>query len=417
MPLTPSTPASPAPAPLQGSAQTIEGGLNRSGPLQGGVKEQSSLNPSLRLTPQYQGRADANKGQGASLKPMQGQYVPEQIRGGVHTAGSEGGISAGPVQFLGNTPRGGSNGMHGVILPISSYHRTPASGVIDFIPGSSKTFRSEGGIQSKDAMPKHYQTVGHGIIVLTNELTVSSVPRVPAIPMFGGGGGGSVLSAVQPCSVQTRAPGISTGTIIWNCLGGSDETHYATKHGITTAPGFEVTITPPGLSKETLGGRWSTNPTSPIELSALANPLQRQHIFNRIEPVPEETARAGVLAQFQARGCDTWPQWYRAIAKAIYTHWQMVDVCPGTTKLEVTVKANHEISGQVLEFIPAVDIERNVPRETEFRETAVKIVDQLSCFEIPDFPNPPTGQVVFDIDLKRTVDGPTGPTVVGIPTK
>src|ERR1700733_9781053 len=133
---------SPAPAPLQGSAQTLSTGVSRSGPLQGGIKEESSLNPSLRLTPQYQGRVDASKGQVGPLKPMQGQYVPEQIRGSVHSGGSEGGISDGPVQFLGNTPRGGSTGMHGVISPISSFHSTPASGVINYIPGASTSFTS-----------------------------------------------------------------------------------------------------------------------------------------------------------------------------------------------------------------------------------------------------------------------------------
>jgi hypothetical protein len=105
------------------------------------------------------------------------------------------------------------------------------------------------------------------------------------------------------------------------------------------------------------------------------------------------------------------------MAKAIYTHWQMVDVCPGTAKLEVTVKANHDISGQVIEFTPVADIERNVQRETEFREMAVKIVDQLGFFEIPGFPNTPNSQVVFDIDLKRTVNGPTGSSVEGLPSK
>jgi len=417
----PSPSPAPAAVPLQGSAQTLSTGVSRSGPLQGGIKEESSLNPSLRLTPQYQGRADANNGLGRSLNPMKGQYVPETIRGSVHTGGSEGGISDGPVQFLGGTPRGGNTGMHGVISPISSYQRTPASGVINYIPGSSTSFTSEGSLQSKNLMPEHYQTVGRGVVVLTPELTVSSVPRVPAIPMFGGCNRGSALSAVQAMqtSVQMIAPGGNTGDIIRSFLPAGDDTHYVTRHGITTAPGYEVTITPPGLSKETLGGAWSTNPTtptSPIELRATPFPMLSQHIFNRIEPAAE-VARAGVLADLQPGKCDTWPQWYRAVARSIYTHWQAVDVCPGTAKLEVTVKADHDISGQVIEFTPAADIERNVQRETEFREMAVKIVDQIGFFEIPDFPNPPSSQVVFDIDLKRTVNGPTGISVVGVPSK
>jgi hypothetical protein len=72
---------------------------------------------------------------------------------------------------------------------------------------------------------------------------------------------------------------------------------------------------------------------------------------------------------------------------------------------------------ELIEFIPATDVERNIPRETEFRETAVKIVDQVGFFEIPDFPKPPANQVTFDIDLKRTVNGPTGVSIVGVPAK
>ena len=411
---------SPAPAPLQGSAQTLSTGVSQSGPLQGGIKQEASLNPSLRLTPQYQGNVGASKGPTRSLNPMQGQYVPEQIRGSVHTGGSEGGILGGPVQFLGNTVQGGGPGMHGIISPISSTHSTPASGVINYIPGTNTTFAAEGSSQSQGPMPEHYRTVGRGVIVLTPELTVSSMARVPAMPMFGGSMKGSALSAVQAMQVPVEmiVPGTNTCTVTNNLPGGK-ETHYVTSHGITTAPGYEVTISPPGLSKETLGGGWSTSPTTPtrpIELSAVPISMDSQHIFNRIEPAAE-VARAGVLAEFQAGRCDTWPQWYRAMAKAIYTHWQMVDVCPGTAKLEVTVKANHDISGQVIEFTPVADIERNVQRETEFREMAVKIVDQLGFFEIPGFPNTPNSQVVFDIDLKRTVNGPTGSSVEGLPSK
>jgi hypothetical protein len=39
----------------------------------------------------------------------------------------------------------------------------------------------------------------------------------------------------------------------------------------------------------------------------------------------------------------------------------------------------------------------------------------VGFFEIPDFPKPPANQVTFDIDLKRTVDGPTGVSIVGVP--
>ncbi|MBS1991937.1 MAG: hypothetical protein JSS83_15550 [Cyanobacteria bacterium SZAS LIN-3] len=415
----------PSPEAPYPSPKPLSAGVSQNGPLQGGIKQESPLNPSLRLTPQYQGRVDSSAIHGGpSLNPMKGQYVPEQIRGSVHTGGTDGGISDGPVQFLGDTVRGGNNGMHGVISPISTYHRTPASGVINYIPGTSASFAGEDISQNRDNLPQHYKTVGRGVVVLDPALTVSSMPKTPAVPMFGGTMPGSALSSIQQTlqnSIQMVGPGMNTAAVVRSSLPGDNETHYVTRNGVTTAPGFEVTITPPGLTRETLGGRWSTNPpisAVPVELSAVPGTMQSQHIFTRIEPAAE-VAKAGVLAQFQAGTCETWPQWYRAMARTIYTHWQMVDVCPGATKLEVTVKADHEISGRVIEFTPAADIERNVPRETQFRETAVQIVNQIGFFEVPDFPktpnSPATNQVVFDIDLKRTVDGPTGISVVGVP--
>jgi len=391
-------------------------------PLQGGVKEESQINPSLRLTPQYQGRASAAPRYGPSLNPMQGQYVPETIRGSVHSGGSEGGISDGPVMFSGDRVKGSNGGMYGVIPPISSYNRTPATGVMNYIPGSDVSYMHEGRSQSQSGLPQHYRTVGRGVTVLSPELTVSSIPRsAPAVPMFGGSMVGSALTTMQnmQTSVQMISPAMNTGAVVKNLLPASEETHYVTRNGITTAPGFEVTLTPPGLTKETLGGQWSSNPppaSRPIELSAVPGTMQTQHIFTRVEPAAE-IARAGVLSQFQPGKCDNWPQWYRAVAKTIYTHWQNVDVCPGTVRMEVTVKADHEISGKVTDFIPAPDIERNVAKETQFRETAVRVVDGIGFFELPNFPNVPAEQAVFDIELKRTVNGPAGIQVVGVPSK
>lgn len=419
----------PAPAAVVPSPKPLTSGVSSTGPLQGGIKSESQLNPSLRLFPQFQGQVNGNGAFGRPLSPIRDSYTPEQIRGNVHTGGTNGGITGGPVELLGDTARGGNGRMYGLIAPISSYNRTPAHGVVNYIPGSNVTSIFNGGSRSVDTTPSHYQTVGRGVTVLSPELAVSSIP-VPSIPVpsmaqpttfFGGRMVGSALGsltdAVKPALLMI-APGIYTITNLRSSLPSpqAEETHYTTKHGITTAPGYEVTITPPGQSKETLGGRWSANQPTPVSLSAVPGTLQAQRIFTRIEPV-SEMARANVLTQFQATPCDTWPQWYRVVAKAIYTRWQTADVCPGTAKLEVTIKPDHDISGRVVEFIPADDVERNIPRETEFRETAVKIVDQVGFFEIPDFPKPPANQVTFDIDLKRTVNGPTGVSIVGVPAK
>jgi hypothetical protein len=414
----------PAPAPVVPSQKPLTSGVSSTGPLQGGIKSESQLNPSLRLVPQFQGQVNGNGAYGQPMSPIRDSYTPEQIRGNVHTGGTNGGITGGPVELLGDTARGGNGKMYGLIAPISSYNRTPAHGVMNYIPGSNVTSIFSGGSRSVDTTPSHYQTIGRGVTVLSPELAVSSVPfteKRQSPSYIGGRIMGWALSSwseeFEP-TLKMIAPGIYTITNLRSSLPApqAEETHYITKHGITTAPGYEVSITPPGQSKETLGGRWSANQPTPVSLSAVPGTLQAQRIFTRIEPV-SEMARANVLTQFQATPCDTWPQWYRVVAKAIYTRWQTADVCPGTAKLEVTIKPDHDISGRVVEFIPAGDVDRNIPRETEFRETAVKIVDQVGFFEIPDFPKPPANQVTFDIDLKRTVNGPTGVSIVGVPAK
>ncbi|CAN5153632.1 hypothetical protein BH11CYA1_BH11CYA1_16950 [soil metagenome] len=413
-----------APAPVVPQNQPLSSSISRTGPLQGGVKNESQLNPSLRLFPQYQGQVNGNGAYGRSMSPLKDTYMPEQIRGNVHTGGLGGGIGGGPVELLGDTARGGNGKMYGMIAPISSYNRTPAHGVVNYIPGSDFTSVFSGGNRTVESAPNHFQTIGRGVTVLSPELAVSSIPiPIPITPqpsMILGGRMvgptlGTLTQAIQPTMLMI-APGVYTISNLRTSLPQVEETHYITKHGITTAPGYEVTITPPGQSKETLGGRWSANQPTPVSLSAVPGTLQSQRIFTQVEPV-SEMARANVLTQFQATPCDTWPQWYRVVAKAIYTRWQTADVCPGTAKLEVIIKPDHDIQGRVVEFVPAADVERNIPRETEFRETAVKIVDQVGFFEIPDFPKPPANQVTFDIDLKRTVDGPTGVSIVGVPLK
>ncbi len=364
--------------------------------LQGGVKNESHLNPSLQLTPGFRGTAEYG------LRPStpNASDGPVQYKGNVRIGSP---LSAAaqtnnsPTELLGGSIRGAAGGMQGIILPISSYNRTPAGGVINYVPGSYLT------------APEHYKTIGRGVTVLAPELAVSAMPTMmPALLGPGKFASGTVGQMLQ---IQMIAPGVNTTGNIKATVPSSDA-GYITRRGVTTAAGYEVSITPPGMSKETLGGRWSTKGALPLSLSAVPGTLQSQRIFTRIEPAGE-IAHAGLLTQLQAnRTCTSWPEWYRAVARSIYSGWQTADVCPGIAKLEVTVKADHEISGRVIDFIAADGMARNIPRETAFRETSVKTVNRTGYFEIPDFPDSKVKQVVFDIDLKRTVDGPTGVTVV-----
>lgn len=423
----------PEPAGSSSSAGSLNGSVNanynrplttgiiRSGALQGGIKSESSINPSLRVIPQFGGRA---AGQGAYLRPglpRSDEFAPVQYKGGVRAGGPLSGAEEdnGPAIYYGDTARGNTGRfLHGVIPPISTYVRTPANGVINYGPASSYLPSVVGTDHLEDPAPAHYKTVGRGITVLAPELSVSELPmpkspgqpECAAVTMIRPGMGG-FTSAMNTCGIVRTAMANNTPSAV-------AEPHYITRGGVTALPGYEVTITPPGLAKETLGGLWSAHDAGPApsSLMATARPITAQPMYTRAEPV-SNMATAALLPQFAAgRKCTDWGDWYRTVARAIYSRWQTADVCPGTAKLEVTVKADHDITARVIDFVPAADIERNVPKETEFRETSVRIVDNIGFFEIPDFPGQ-QDQVVFDIDLKRTVDGPTGVSVVGFPKR
>lgn len=399
-------------------ARPLTSGVARTGPLQGGIKSETSINPSLRVTPVYGGRVGAQGGYLKPLRPTEDGTEPVQYKGGVRVGGPlDADIeSGGPTMYSGSN----SHGRHiqGVIAPISSYRKTPANGVIDYGPATGY-LPSTNNMQAMEA-PPHYQTVGRGVTVLSKELVVEHMPVV----MPFGPGNLPYVQMIRPSMSSTIgylfSPGSDGHTS--STVATSSDSHYITRGGVTSLPGYEVTISPPGLEKQTLGGVWSANypapANAPKSLMANAGLLSPQRLFTRAEPVTN-MARANMLSQFASGNnkCTNWGDWYRTVADAIYSRWQNLDVCPGTSKLEVTVKADHEISARVVEFVPAADIDRNVPRETEFRETSVRIVNNIGFFEIPDFPAPQTEQVVFNIDLKRTVDGPTGVSIAGFPKK
>ncbi len=75
----------------------------------------------------------------------------------------------------------------------------------------------------------------------------------------------------------------------------------------------------------------------------------------------------------------------------------------------MVVTKDRDIGCQLIDFTPAPDIKRDVAAETLFRESAVKAVNMVTKFEIPELPTPlDSDKVVFDLDLKRVVDGPVG---------
>jgi hypothetical protein len=402
----------------------------KSGSLQAGVKDDASINPSVQLIP-FQREAPkpsyvAPKTLSAATTAPAGG-VPEQFRVGVRSGPPLPGAVqynslSNPTRLSGSNFAGAHPSMFGNIPPISSFVHTPGNSIIN------SGVRSPGGNPSAGAnsgpppvmintAPAHFRTVGRGVTVLESDLAVSSVRPAPQPP-------GPRLPGMPASRMQAPPANWNTSALLRSnstALQASASPYIPTRGGITALPGYEVSYSAPGVTKQTLGGRWSAGSAAtaaPASLSAVAGALPRTKMFVQALPVPVSyMARPGLLSSIAAnQKVADWPTWYKVVANAIYSHWQTLDVCPGTAHLEVTVQAGHDVSGRVTDFTPAPDIERNTAAETLFRETAVGAVDRVGYFEVPDFPTK-TKAVVFDIDLKRTVDGPTGVTVVGAPAK
>ena len=138
-----------------------------------------------------------------------------------------------------------------------------------------------------------------------------------------------------------------------------------------------------------------------------------------VEPPPTPlTASAKMLPELQttlAERALTWEQWYDHIAHAIYDHWRQIDAGPGTANVRVTIFSSRDVECQVRSFDPAPDIARDAVKETAFREAAVRAIDSVRPYEILDFPFlSQRKQATFDIDMRRSVNGPVGCEIVAV---
>lgn len=133
-----------------------------------------------------------------------------------------------------------------------------------------------------------------------------------------------------------------------------------------------------------------------------------------VQPVlePPLLAKANLLPQLRNGVLSkniTWDDWYRSVATSIYNKWQNKVVGPGTAIVRVTVTSKRDLTCQVVDFIPAADVDRNIDEETEFKISALHAVNRIGKHEIPAFPPlSDKGEVTFDVKLKRKVDGPIG---------
>ncbi|MBI1270864.1 hypothetical protein GC174_10575 [bacterium] len=425
------------------------GKARRTGPIQGGIKDDATLNPSVRVLPGQGGRASSS----SATPDFSGELV--------QYSGSR---QSGPgARFAPHypTPITGFPGRSNVIPPITDYHMRSRNGIMTFgghgvIVSPShqgiSTFRAGSGA----SIPHSVKGVtvfdpGYGTTVVTpssRDNFPSSYHEVSTYRYRRTGGGGSLgLWApgeasihnllVQSNPVQSRkgittwisgyevgqSGGDSTGrtTVI---TPGASSTQIASTKGVSTwVPGYEVTVNDADGYKTGLGGRWSADRGGPSGLSAdpalrMPDPIFAQPVVRDPLHAGHEgplIAKAGILPQLKNSSFSdniTWKDWYNTVASAIYSRWKNMEVGPGTAKVEVVINKNRAVTARVLDFFPAPLAERNVDQETEFRISALKSVNRLEPYEIPSFPpntdEGPKDEVKFSVMLKRTVDGPIG---------
>lgn len=105
----------------------------------------------------------------------------------------------------------------------------------------------------------------------------------------------------------------------------------------------------------------------------------------------------------------TWGEWYKRVCTVIYDQWKLDGACPGKATVQVTVWPGRDIEGKVLNFTAVSDAARDATQETAFRETALRAINSLRRTETLDFPEQTRRtKVVFDLDMNRSVNGPSG---------
>lgn len=291
---------------------------------------------------------------------------------------------------------------------------TTVNGVMTFSPGYSITGSSLG------------ISNGHGITTFDTMADVSAFSTRSGVTSWAPGWGTITGLGGNFSSWMSSAPFSFHG--VTSYMKGDEGTIYsatahATKPGtseyLTTSsngvtcwsPGYEVQISSAGLTKETLGGVWSApggvrpQPGLIATTQALPSP---QYFTQPVVGEGPMMAQAQILPGIEV-GAVTWEQWYKTVARAIYSRWRYAEVMPGLAKVRVTVLRNRELGARVVDFVPQLGVDRNADDEKVFREAALKAVKSVESYEIPTFPKGiDSPQVSFDVELKRTVDGDNG---------
>lgn len=296
----------------------------------------------------------------------------------------------------------------------SSFSPVTEHGVTTWIPGFSVTTNLSGGGSEIGKVKSN------GITVWVPGYEVSSPSNT--VTTWVPGHQSSTLAHKEISSAGAYGLASSTsknGLTSW--VPGYGLTTSVSRNGVVCwAPGYEVTVASAGIAKSTLGGIWYTAPKNQAAAGLRASPAQLTANRERVEAVVAAQpliASALLLPELKRSSVVvTWDEWYRRVGRAIYERWQDIDEGPGTATVLVTVTREHQVSCLIDSFFPAPGIERNVTRETAFRESAVRTIDALTSADVPAFPSLSAWQqVTFAVELKRTVDGPIGFKVIAAP--
>ncbi len=434
--------------------------------IQGGIKNDATLNPSLKVIP----------GQTRKFAPLRAETPQYFYPTGANLTQFHGnrqvgtpGVLGGGTPFLPSNVEQyrGSGRIGHPIAPISSYTLTPGIGVTHYNNSGVRAFSSQSGVSSyvpgyeitkvtqhpsvSSYQPGHQQVqqvTSHGGITTYDpyhggivnrpappiNLTLhGSMRAVPAPPSRDG------ITAYAPGYASVPVPSIraaltsnSPGQSFFSPATLSSVTHRnpgyqisikTPRNGVVSwDSAYESTVVHPGLIKNTLGGMWYENGVRPEEgQRATAQSLPNKPVFAQALVGPPMNSLSatplGLPGTHPVANTDiSWEEWYKRVARAVYSRWQTEDVGPGHATVSVTVTKDHMVAGKVVDFTPAVDVERNVEAETSFKVAALNAVNLVSQFEIPNFPKGADApSVTFEVDLKRDIDGPVGFDVAAVP--
>jgi hypothetical protein len=386
--------------------------------LEGSVKENASLHPSLKVLPAPEHPPTFPAYTKHDLYPLDADLI--EYKGNARYDGGK------PAPSRNNGIPDSTHRIQGVIPPISNYTLVPRNTILWVAPDFEINSVGEQRSLTYGATPKQTKTptANKGVTTWTDDYdSVSTVsgshPQLAAIPVTNKGvtsweSGYEVVRSISLQSLIGKNAVNRTASMENTSMGPPRQRQVSTivsRSGVVCwTPGYEVSLETPGLIKTSLGGMWY----APDSSSSSAQGLSGSPTLLEVVPVTLPPAMMaaplllpGLRSRTQGQSTD-WSSWYKGIAEAIYSRWQSVQVGPGIATIRVTITRARDLSCRVVDFQPAEGAERNAISETAFREAALTTVKEVRTFEIPEFPPASQDEVTFDVELKHTIDGPVG---------